>query len=163
VRGVLARLAGPSLAADDLLQEVFVIALDRLPRFGESGPPLPWLFGVAARVAVAARRRQAARRFFGLEEADEPASPHTPHSDFERQESAAQVYAALEPMDERKRTVFVLYELEGLQGEEIAAALQIPLTTVWTRLGRARTEFAERLRRDRDRAQEKEDLAHGRS
>jgi RNA polymerase sigma-70 factor (ECF subfamily) len=163
LRGVLARLAGPSLQPDDLLQEVFVIALGKLDRFGAAGPPLPWLFGVASKVATAARRRQAARRFFGLEEAPELVAAQTPHSAFEKEESARRVYAALDRIEARKRTVFVLFELEGLSGEEIAQALEVPLKTVWTRLGRARAEFAERLRREQAREQERKELAHERS
>ena len=41
--------------------------------------------------------------------------------------------------------MFVLYELEGLQGEEIARALGCPLKTVWTRLFHARRAFAAAL------------------
>jgi RNA polymerase sigma-70 factor (ECF subfamily) len=163
LRAVLARLAGPAVPVDDLLQEVFVIALAKIDRFGSQGPPVPWLYGVANHVASAARRRECLRRFLGLEEAHEPVGPGTPQSLFERAESAQRVYGVLERISEKKRTVFILYELEGLTGEEIAQALHVPLKTVWTRLVRARSEFAEGMRRDEARALEQEALTHERA
>jgi len=48
----------------------------------------------------------------------------------------------LERMTQKKRDVFVLFELQGFLGEEIAEQLQIPVDTVWTRLHHARIEFA---------------------
>ncbi len=163
LRAALARLAGPGVSADDLLQEVFVIAFSKLQAFGEAGPPVPWLFGVANKVAVSARRRARLWRRVGLESAPEPMSSGTPHTLFEHAESAARVHAALERLDAKKRSVFVLYELEGLSGEEIAQALGVPLKTVWTRLGRARTEVSEALRREEARMREQEGLAHERA
>ena len=49
----------------------------------------------------------------------------------------------LEQMPIDLRTVFVLFELEGLSAPEIAAALSIPLGTVASRLRRARQTFAQ--------------------
>jgi RNA polymerase sigma-70 factor (ECF subfamily) len=47
----------------------------------------------------------------------------------------------VQALPEQQREVFVLYEVEGLSGVEIAAALDVPLNTVWTRLHRARPAF----------------------
>jgi RNA polymerase sigma-70 factor (ECF subfamily) len=44
-------------------------------------------------------------------------------------------------MDEERRTAFVLFEIDGLSGEEIARIQDVPLNTVWTRLHHARREF----------------------
>ena len=44
-------------------------------------------------------------------------------------------------MAEARRTAFVLFEIEGLSGDEIARIQDIPLNTVWTRLHHARREF----------------------
>ena len=163
LRAVLARLAGPGLSADDLLHEVFMITHAKLDQFEAGGPPAAWLFGVAAKVALGARRKAALHRFLGLDDAPEPAAHGTPESHFEHAEAARRVYAALDRIEARKRTVFVLYELQGLRGEEIAQALQIPLKTVWTRLGRARVEFAEKMRRADGRAHEHEERIHERT
>jgi RNA polymerase sigma-70 factor (ECF subfamily) len=56
------------------------------------------------------------------------------------------VYAALNRLGEKKRTVFVLFELEELSGEEIAALINCPVKTVWSRLASARIEFADAVR-----------------
>ena len=48
----------------------------------------------------------------------------------------------------RRDFVFVLYELQGLRGEEIAQALEIPLKTVWTRLYHARRELTAILKQE---------------
>ncbi len=48
----------------------------------------------------------------------------------------------LRKMGEARRTAFVLFEIEGYSGEEIAALEEVPVNTVWTRLHHARKEFA---------------------
>ena len=56
----------------------------------------------------------------------------------------------LEGMTEKKRSVLVLFELEGYSGEEIAQLQGVPVDTVWTRLHHARRELRERLARLRN-------------
>jgi RNA polymerase sigma-70 factor (ECF subfamily) len=46
-------------------------------------------------------------------------------------------------MSDMQRTAFVLFEIEGYSGEEIAELEQIPVNTVWTRLHHARKRFFE--------------------
>ena len=50
--------------------------------------------------------------------------------------------AILGKIREERRTTFVLFEIEGLSGEEIARIQSVPLNTVWTRLYHARRDFA---------------------
>ncbi|MGC4118472.1 MAG: RNA polymerase sigma factor [Myxococcales bacterium] len=147
VRQLVVRLGGPRMDSEDLTQEVFAIAWERLPTLKNRAAIHAWLTGIAVKVAAAARRRARVRRFFGLDEAEGRAlaDPRTPVSDFENAESSRIVYSLLEGMSEKKRTVFILFELQGLTGEEIARAVGCPLKTVWTRLFHARREFAGRL------------------
>jgi RNA polymerase sigma-70 factor (ECF subfamily) len=49
-------------------------------------------------------------------------------------------------LSEKRRSTFILFEIEGYSGEEIAALENVPVATVWTRLHHARRELAERLR-----------------
>ena len=56
-----------------------------------------------------------------------------PQEVLERKEARRLVYQALDQMSEKQRSAFVLFELEGYSGEEIAQLLQIPVATVWTR------------------------------
>jgi DNA-directed RNA polymerase specialized sigma24 family protein len=49
-------------------------------------------------------------------------------------------------LDEVHRTTFILFELEGLPGEQIAAITATPISTVWVRLSRARRKFIQHMR-----------------
>lgn len=142
IRSALARLAGWGIDPDDLLQEVFVVALRRRDALESADSPRSWLYGVAAKIASDHRRRHRLRRFLGLEAAPELLAPSGPIEAVEAAETRARVYAALDRLSTRKREVLVLYEMEGLSGEEIAQAVGCPVKTVWTRLFHARRAFA---------------------
>ncbi len=57
------------------------------------------------------------------------------------QQAQALLQKILLKMSEKRRVAFVLFEVEGYSGEEMAKLLEIPLATVWTRLYHARQEF----------------------
>lgn len=145
IQGLLMRLgvAGPD--AEDALHDVFEVASRRLSTLRDPGAIRAWLNGIAVRVAASSRRRARFRRFVGLERVPEPSDARTPATDLERQRARAAVYAALDGIKEKKRTVFILFELQGMSGQEIAEAVGCPLKTVWTRLFHARREFLVRL------------------
>jgi RNA polymerase sigma-70 factor (ECF subfamily) len=70
--------------------------------------------------------------------------PHggtNPAAALERKEEQRVLQVLLRKMDEERRTAFVLFEIDGLSGEEIARIQDVPLNTVWTRLHHARREF----------------------
>lgn len=142
-----ARLAGRDLDPDDLLQEVFMVALRKPADVLTADSPKAWLYGVAVKVAASRRRTAKVRRFFGLDDVAEVASPESPTRTMEQRDASKRVEQVLSKLSDKKREVLVLFELQGLPGEEIAAALQIPLKTVWTRLFHARKEFAAELAR----------------
>jgi RNA polymerase sigma-70 factor (ECF subfamily) len=60
---------------------------------------------------------------------------------YERKEAEGLLRGLLGKMSEVRRTTFILFEIEGYSGEEIAEMQGIPLNTVWTRLHHARKEF----------------------
>ncbi len=157
VRRLVIRLGIPIADADDLVQETFIVAFRKWAEFEQRRPAgsqagatteRTWLYAIAVRVAAGARRRGRVRRFLGLDQAPEPADPVSPATLLERAEARRQVHRLLEGIGEKKRTVFVLFELEGLSGEEIAAVVDCPVKTVWTRLFHARREFLQRLARE---------------
>lgn len=150
LRASIQRLGGPRVDADDLLHEVFIVALDRADSFEGRSTARTWLYGIAMRVVAAHRRKSRFRSFLGLDDVapeHEPIDAHTPASRLDAAQAKAQVYAALEKIGEKKRTVFILFELEGLAGEAIAQLVGCPLKTVWTRLFHARAEFQKHLER----------------
>ena len=141
----LRRLAAPGIDPTDLLHDVFVVAIRRAESMLRSESPRAWLYGAAVKVAADSRKRARLRSFFGLSTALEVADEGTPLLDAERHESAVKVRQALEKMTQRKREVIVLFELEGLTGQEIAVAVGCPLKTVWTRLHHARRDLEAEL------------------
>ena len=150
LRLALHRLAGPGLDVDDLVQEVFVVALRKSADLSRAQSQAAWLFGVATKVAATRRRTATWKRWLRLEDAGELPSAESPSRTLEQKQASQLVQRALEVLSTAKRDVFVLFELQGLSGDEIAQGLAIPLKTVWSRLFYARREFAlevERLER----------------
>ncbi|MBL9037416.1 MAG: RNA polymerase sigma factor [Archangium sp.] len=147
LRQGLARLAGPMLDPDDLLHEVFVVALRRREALGAALSPRAWLYGIAVKLTASRRRVATARRFLGLDEARSETTGDSPARTMEQRDAAHTVQRVLNALPAAKRDVVVLFELQGLSGEEISAVLGIPVQTVWTRLFHARKAFAAALAR----------------
>jgi len=144
------RLAGPDAEVDDLVQEVFLVAHRRLADFEGRAQMTTWLYGIAVRVVAKDRRLawlKALRRRLSLDDAAHVPAPDDTAAATHRREAERTVYGALDGMSEKRRTVLILYELEGLSGDEIAKTLGIPLKTVWTRLHYARRDFRDRVAR----------------
>lgn len=138
----LGRLAVPPADLADAVHEVFVVLYRRWHELDHSQSLRPWLFGVARRHAASLRRKQ---REPQLGNHDAPA-PEVPHE--ERQ----LLWLALAMLDEDRREVVVLHDLDGFTGKEIAELLGIPANTVHSRLRLARADLAaaiDRLERQR--------------
>jgi RNA polymerase sigma-70 factor, ECF subfamily len=144
-----ARLGGPGTEVEDVVQEVFMIAHGARAQFRGDSKPSTWLFGITRNVVRARRRRERLRRLlpFGAppERTDVPTGP-TPAEELERREAGRVLYTALEALPDKQRTAFVLYELEGLAGAEIAELLGINHSTLRVLLFRARARIEDRLR-----------------
>lgn len=144
-----ARLGGPDAEVEDILQEVFFIAHRKLAVFRGDSQISTWLFAITRNVVRQRIQRERVRRFLMSvvsRETEEPAAGSTPLEDFERRESLDLVYRALEGLPEKHRTAFILFEIEGLSGPEIAELTGLSPATLRVRLFRARAQFAERLR-----------------
>jgi RNA polymerase sigma-70 factor (ECF subfamily) len=147
LRLTLYRLAGNLVDPNDLLQDVFMVALDNRAELARAASARAWLFGVAAKVAATRRRGARLRQFFGLDHAKSVLAPESPLRTLEQKEASQRIASALNRLSSGKREVFVLFELQRMKGEEIAQALGIPLKTVWTRLYHARREVSAQLLR----------------
>lgn len=143
------RLAGPGLDVEDLVQEVFLTVQRLLPSFRGEAELTTWLYRITFNVVRHRRRRERLRRWLGGSADDvagQVASTRpTPVEDLERREAEALVYRALDGLGEKYRTVIILFEIEGLSGEEIAALTGTKLATVWVWLHRARAKLLEQL------------------
>jgi RNA polymerase sigma-70 factor, ECF subfamily len=146
LRQAMHRLA-PDVDADDLLQELFLIVLRKPEALARADSPRAWLYGIAVKLAAGRRRTVRVRRFLGLDSVEHVPAVDAPTRTLEERDAQVKVARALESLTEAKRQVFVLRELQGLSGEEIAGALGIPIKTVFTRLFHARAELEAALER----------------
>lgn len=134
------RLGVRGTSVEDVAQEIFLVVHRRLPEFDASkGSERAWLFGITRNVVMhhgrSLRRR---REVFDVE--GERAVSHV-HEDAERNEVVAFVDGVLAGLDEDKRLVFILSELEEMTAPEISQALDIPVNTVYSRVRLARREI----------------------
>jgi RNA polymerase sigma-70 factor, ECF subfamily len=128
--------------AADVAQEVFIVVHRKLPDFAGRSKVTTWLYGVCFRVA-SERRRAGSRRPLGEQEAASLVGrPADPGATAERNQGLAMLERVLERIPDEQRAVFCLFELEGMTGEEVAEALEIPLGTAYSRLRLARGAFS---------------------
>jgi RNA polymerase sigma-70 factor (ECF subfamily) len=149
------RLGIPESLVDDVVQEVFVTVHRRLGAFQGRSSLRTWLFGIALNV-VRAHRRSLRTKYPHAVATASPIDPESlvdlaagPHDAAARREAARLVEQLLDALDDDKRAVFVLAELEQMSAPEIAAALELPVNTVYSRLRLARQEFAAAAARHR--------------
>ncbi len=142
----LLRLGIPRSNVEDVAQDVFLVVRRRLGDYDRARSLPAWLFGIARRVASEWRRStgRAQRR---LDLLPPPAEGETAARAAELGEAAELVRNFLAELDEDHRLVFVLSELEGLSGTEIAEALATNRNTVYTRLRKARARFEHAIAR----------------
>ena len=134
---VLANLGVPDALIDDAHQEVFIICYRRRDSFEEGRPIKPWLVGIARKVAFRYRRSQQRqrRKISELGSERELRSNNDPRGKIEARLLLEKV---IERLDPPRREVFILGELEGRTGPEIASELGIHLEAAYSRLRSAR-------------------------
>ncbi|WP_437676372.1 RNA polymerase sigma factor [Sorangium sp. So ce131] len=137
----LRRLGVRDASLDDALQDVFLVVHRRLGEFEPRSSVKAWLFAIVCRVARDHRRL--ARRKGGGEELPAGVADRAPGpaEQLEQVEALKLVDALLAELDDDKRAVLVMAEIEELSAPEIAAALDVKLNTVYSRLRAARREF----------------------
>lgn len=129
-----------------MVQEVFLVAHRRGGFVPGAARPTTWLAEITLRVVSSGRRRVRRSREESDTEAVAAAEARrgsSPGEQVEAKEALRRVQDALDTLDEGKRAVFILFELEGESCESIAAGLGIPIGTVYSRLHNARKQFME--------------------
>jgi RNA polymerase sigma-70 factor (ECF subfamily) len=142
------RLMGERREAEDMAQEAYLRAYERLHTFDAERPFLPWMRRVAANVCLnrlTARPPEVAE----LDDERDPADPaENPPARIEQRQQAEQVRAAIQSLPPRYRAVLELRHFQELAYDEIAETLRIPVSDVKSDLFRARKRLAERLKND---------------
>jgi len=143
---------------DDVVQEIFVVVHKRLAEFEGRSTVRTWLSGIVLNV-VRHHRRSIARksphelaREGGQDPDALPARGRDPYEAALLTEETRLLEQILATLDDEKREVLVLAELEELPVPEIAGALGLKLNTAYSRLRLARVQFEEALLRHRARA-----------
>jgi len=136
---VLRRLGVHEADAEDVCQEVFVVVHRRLADFNGACAVRTWLYGICARTASDYRKKPHRRRERPAGDAlPDVGSPACQEEEIQMRRARDRLDAALDALDEGKRTVFVLYEIEGLSMAEVVEAIGCPLQTGYSRLHAAR-------------------------
>jgi RNA polymerase sigma-70 factor (ECF subfamily) len=152
------RLGVPEAGVDDAVQEVFLVVHRRLREFEGRSSLRTWIFSIVTRVA-SDHRRALRRKSPHTRTADAAVDADTvideraldPHERTVRLEGVRLLHKLLDDLDDEKRTVLVLAELEGMSAPEIAEALGENVNTIYARLRAARRDFEEAVGRERAR------------
>jgi len=127
---------GDAAAADDLVQEALLRALDRWMLRRPGGNLRAWLFTIVWRRFLDSRRSAAREHRYAAHGAAAPLP--VPIAGPDETLEAARVLALIDRLPEDQRAVLLLVAVEGLEYGETAAVLGVPVGTVMSRLSRAR-------------------------
>lgn len=139
-RRFLLRMGVAPELVDDTCQEVFLQAFRYLPGFRGECSFKTWLYRICVTEARRSRHRLRLSRVLAAVLLRSEQSSLT-SGDFGEERSSQLIQNALSELSEADRLVFVLYELEGVAGREIAEIVDCPEATVWRRLHYARKAF----------------------
>jgi RNA polymerase sigma-70 factor, ECF subfamily len=143
--GVAYRLLGHREDAEDLVQEAFAVALERIDTFSRGRTFAPWFFRIVVNRGLNARKARSLRQTEALH--PEVASGGSlPDSHAERAEMRRRIGAAMATLPERQRVALLLFEVEGFSGSEIAEILDIPSGTVRWHIHQGRATLRSALR-----------------
>ena len=155
------RMVGHAPDGEDLIQEVFLQVHRSLGEFRGQSRFSTWLHRVTVNVVLMARRAARSRPALAADPPDEGRADERllPDEDVVRTQRIAAFRRVLDRLPEKKRTVYILHELEGLPPAEIAEIVGAPVLTVRTRLFYARRELEEMMRDEPALAHLAEELA----
>jgi RNA polymerase sigma-70 factor (ECF subfamily) len=150
------RMLGHYQDASDVMQDAFVKAFENLHSFQERSAFRTWLYSIAIRECLNYRRKRmvaTGRAVPYNEEMDDRSGPSRvgkadegPVAMAMRKETMERVTEELSALGPQYRATFVLRDLEGLEYAEIARVLGVSVGTVKSRLHRARSQLAERMK-----------------
>jgi len=147
------RLGVPRAWIDDVVQDVFIVVHRQLPHFEGRSSLTTWVFTILRRTAKDYRRKAVNNPTVNLpfEATNDVAHDDVsgPHETAARRQAIRTLHDLLNQLDDEKREVFLLAELEQWGAPEIAQALSIPVNTVYSRLRLAREQFSAGVARAR--------------
>jgi RNA polymerase sigma-70 factor (ECF subfamily) len=153
IRGAAFRFLGSEEEARDVAQEAFLKAYRSLGGFKREARFSSWLYQIATNLCRDRLRRRKTRATVSLEEIEEngrvmvEARPGA-HDRLLQMDLARAVRRAVDALPDEQREVVILKEYQELTFLEIAQALDVPVSTVKTRLYRGLGQLRRRLERE---------------
>jgi len=146
VFGTVRNVIGPTQELEDIVQSVFLEIHRSLPRYKGTAQLSTWIYRIAVNVSLQhIRKRKRQRVFLFLTERQsrtDGEQSHDPRGRLLERERIKTLYRLLDKLAEKKRTTFVLYEMQGMPVEKIAEISDVPVNTVRSRLIAARAELS---------------------
>jgi RNA polymerase sigma-70 factor (ECF subfamily) len=140
---VVYRMTADPQLAEEAAQEAFIRAWQRLCSYNPLFPFRSWIFSIAVHAAQDVLRNT--HKEVDIDQLPLETPRGKPEAELEAKERRAQVQQAVLALPQASRAVLILREYEGLSYQEIAAALDIPLGTVMSRLNYARGQLRQSL------------------
>ena len=138
-------LGVPVEEREDAAQDIFIAVFRSLRHFRGEAQLSTWIYRIAARHAIRLGRRRRTRETMRMTMLNE--KPTVLVDPAERSTQIATLDRMLAKLPPKKRTVLVLFEIEGLSAKEISDVVGCPENTVWSRLHHARSEMVKAARR----------------
>jgi RNA polymerase sigma-70 factor (ECF subfamily) len=159
---IIYRMMGSSAEIEDLVQEVFLQVHRSIGDFRGDARLSTWLYRLTVNVVLMHRRAARSRPQLVGEAAAAPPKDQRilPDEQVARRRRMLTFYRIVDKLSEKKRTVFILHEIDGLSPLEIAKVVDAPVLTVRTRLFYARRELAAMIREEPDLASLVADEGH---
>ncbi|HKV50617.1 MAG TPA: sigma-70 family RNA polymerase sigma factor [Gemmatimonadaceae bacterium] len=139
------RVLGHREDAEDLVQDAFLTALERIASFDLTRPFGAWFFRIVVNRGLNARKARSIRRTDAMPTDTVEAPEPSPAGHYERTEIREQFQAALAGLSQRQRMIIELADIDGLSGVEIAAMLGVSQGTVRWHLHMARRALRKAL------------------
>ncbi|MBO1740626.1 RNA polymerase sigma factor [Leifsonia sp. TF02-11] len=144
MRAYAARMLGSTYESDDVVQETFVTAWQRLGELGDGGAVKAWLMRILSRRCI--DRIRARHEYDDVTELDTPTPPSEgPEHVAEVRTAREALTRALDELPALQRRCWVLREVGQYSYEEIAAELGIPASTVRGQLARGRRRLLDAM------------------
>lgn len=133
---------------EDVCQEVFLVVHRKLAEFDHRSSMRAWVYGICVRKASDYRKLSRKRHEQVTDTVPDRGTETEEGAGLDRARALAFLDRTLDELDDDKRAVFVLYEVEGLAMSEIAIAVACPLQTAYSRLHAARKHVETAVKRE---------------
>ncbi|MGD8395466.1 MAG: sigma-70 family RNA polymerase sigma factor [Candidatus Eiseniibacteriota bacterium] len=149
IHGLAFHYVGNAEDARDLAQDIFIKLYEHLPACHPVERFVPWMLRIARNACIDRLRRRKARppaQDVPVETLGSLAVPGTgAEQQWTQRERERLIHRALQSLSEINREMIILKEMQGMQLEEIAGMLELPLGTIKSRSSRARVELAKQV------------------